>query len=167
MYILILLFSFPLFVVLRRLLFVPIFAIVYAGILLVSFSLSLSSIKSFFSLLPYRLRWRHCHGPFLFGRLYSSSSLSSSLSLHHLCFLCFLYSIFHLMHLTSPFLSCLHLFLVFIFSFFIFLFFLCFSIHRPPVALFLRPLDILASLFILHPPSRLFLFFSIWRPRGR
>lgn len=94
MYILILLFSFPLFVVLRRLLFVPIFAIVYAGILLVSFSLSLSSIKSFFSLLPYRLRWRHCHGPFLFGRLYSSSSLSSSLSLHHL------FSLFSLLYFS-------------------------------------------------------------------
>ena len=105
-----------------------------------SFSLSLSSIKSFFSLLPYRLRWRHCHGPFLFGRLYSSKSLSSSLSLHHLCFLYFPYSIFYLVHLPSPFLSCLHL-LVFIFSFFIFLFLLCFSIHRPPVALFLRPLN--------------------------
>ena len=125
-----------------------------------SFSLSLSSIKSFFSLLPYRLRWRHCHGPFLFGRVYSSSSLSSSLSLHHLCFLCFLYSIFYLMHLTSPFLSCLHLFLVFIFSFFSFLFFLCFSIHRPPVALFFVLLiySLPFLFFILH-----LVFFSFFR----
>ena len=154
MYILMLLLSFPLLVLPRCLLFVPNFAIVDAGIVLSSFSSSLLSIKSFFSLLPYCLWWRHCHGPFLFFRLYSSSSLSSFF--RFIWFLCFPYSIFYLMHqLPSPFLSCLDLLLVFIFPFcsssvflFIVRLWLCFFV----LIIYSLPF------FILCPPPHLFPF---------